>query len=32
MVDGHSTVDFDQDKMISLEIMNVFVIFAGIDT
>ena len=31
-VDGHSTGDFDKDKMISVEIINAFVISAGIDT
>ena len=30
-VNGHSTGDFDKDKMISLEIINAFVISAGID-
>ena len=30
-VDGHSTGDFDKDKMISLQIINAFVISAGID-
>ena len=28
---GHSTGDFDQDKMISLKVMKAFVIWAGID-
>ena len=28
---GHSTGDFDQGKMISLEVMNDFVVFAGMD-
>ena len=29
---GHSTGDFDQGKMINLEVMNIFVIFVALDT